>query len=197
MTWPTPSPIRLAGNHIVLEPLQPGHRNDLIQAASDGELWQLWYTGVPSPDDADSYIEKALQQQAEGRALPFVVRHIASNRIIGSTRFCNIEPAHRRLEIGYTWYGQSYQRTPVNSEAKFLLLRHAFEHLNCIAVEFRTHWLNHRSRAAIARLGAKQDGVLRNHIIMPDGSYRDTVVFSIIESEWPMIKQHLQFILSR
>ncbi len=191
------NPITLTGHHVLLEPLQPAHRESLVQAASDGALWRLWYTGVPSPEGAEGYIEKALAQQAEGKALPFVVRDKLSQQIIGSTRFCNADLINRRLEIGYTWYAQSSQRTATNSECKFLLLQYAFEQLGCIAVEFRTHWLNHRSRNAIARLGAKQDGVLRNHVIMPDGSYRDTVVFSIIESEWPMVKQHLSFILSR
>lgn len=191
------TPITLTGNHVVLEPLQKEHREALIKAASDGELWQLWYTGVPSPEGAEDYIDKALEQQQDGKALPFVVKDKQNHSIIGSTRFCNADLLNRRLEIGYTWYAQSYQRTATNSECKFLMLQYAFEQLGCIAIEFRTHWLNLRSRNAIARLGAKQDGVLRSHVIMPDGSFRDTVVFSIIENEWPMVKQHLSFILSR
>jgi RimJ/RimL family protein N-acetyltransferase len=197
VSLPPLKPLTLSGNQVSLEPLRYEHREELIKAASDGQLWQLWYTGVPSPERTSDYIEKALQQQQQGSALPFVVRNREHQTLIGSTRFCHIDSANRRLEIGYTWYAQSYQRTATNSECKFLLLQYAFEQLGCIAVEFRTHWLNHRSRNAIARLGAKQDGVLRNHVIMPDGSYRDTVVFSIIESEWPMIKQHLQFLLNR
>jgi len=140
----------------------------------------------------ESYIVAALAERDAGVSLPFVVRD-ASGDIVGSTRYCNVDAAHRRLEIGYTWYAARVQRTGLNTEAKLLLLRHAFEALDCIAVEFRTNWFNQRSRAAIARLGAKQDGVLRNHRLMPDGSYRDTVVFSIIASEWPAVRTNLMF----
>ena len=129
--------------------------------------------------------------------MPFVVRHNTTGAIVGCTRYLNVEPEHRRLEIGYTWYSQRVQRTALNTEAKLLLLTHAFEALRCIAVEFRTSWFNHASRAAIARLGAKQDGVLRNHQISPDGLYRDTVVFSILESEWPAVRRHLRYLLER
>ena len=186
----------LHGQHVRLEPLAREHADGLRAAASDGDLWKLWYTSIPAPDAAEGYIETALAAQAEGRALPFVVRD-AGGTIVGSTRYGNVEAAHRRLEIGWTWYAQRVQRTALNTEAKRLLLTHAFETMRCIAVEFRTHWFNHRSRAAIARLGAKQDGVLRNHLIMPDGGVRDTVVFSIIESEWPAVRQNLDFRLAR
>ena len=174
-------------------PLTRDHKSLLIQAATDGNLWQLWFTSVPSELTIDKYLSSALNQQELGIALPFVVMEKESGKIIGSTRYCNAEPEHKRLEIGYTWYGKSYQRTGINTECKYLLLTHAFEKLGAVAVEFRTHWHNQASRKAIARLGAKQDGVLRNHRINSDGSYRDTVVFSIIESEWKTVKRSLEF----
>jgi RimJ/RimL family protein N-acetyltransferase len=185
----------LRGRHVRLEPLAREHADGLRVAAADGELWKLWFTSVPSPENTEAYIDTALALQAEGRALPFVV-HDADGAIVGSTRYGNVEAAHHRVEIGWTWYAQRVQRTALNTEAKRLLLAHAFERMDCIAVEFRTHWHNHRSRAAIARLGAKQDGVLRNHMIMPDGGVRDTVVFSIIASEWPAVKQGLDYRLA-
>jgi N-acetyltransferase len=190
------SPPTLRGRHVVLEPLAHEHAEGLRDAARDGELWRLWYTTVPSPEQTESYIETALAQQRQGRALPFVVRDHHGD-IVGSTRFGNVESLHQRVEIGWTWYAQRAQRTGLNTEAKRLLLGYAFETLDCIAVEFRTHWHNQPSRAAIARLGAKQDGVLRSHMIMPDGGIRDTVVFSIIASEWPAVKQGLEFKLAR
>lgn len=186
----------LVGRHVRLEQLAPEHADGLRAAAADGELWRLWYTSVPDAAGTQAYIDTALALQADGRALPFVVRD-AQGTIVGSTRFGNVEAAHRRAEIGWTWYAQRVQRTALNTEAKRLLLTHAFETMRCIAVEFRTHWFNHRSRAAIARLGAKQDGVLRNHMLMPDGGVRDTVVFSIIQSEWPAVRQGLEFKLAR
>ena len=189
-------PVDLVGTHVRLEPLQAGHAAALRDAMSDGELWRLWYTAVPTFDGMDGYIATALAERDAGVSLPFVVRD-AGGAIVGSTRYCNVDGLNRRLEIGYTWYAARVQRTGLNSEAKLLLLRHAFETLDCIAVEFRTNWFNQRSRAAIARLGAKQDGVLRNHRLMPDGSLRDTVVFSIIASEWPSVRQNLQFMLDR
>jgi len=185
-------PVELAGTHVRLEPLRAEHADGLRSALADGELWRLWYTAVPTLDTMESYIVAALAERDAGVSLPFVVRD-ASGDIVGSTRYCNVDAAHRRLEIGYTWYAARVQRTGLNTEAKLLLLRHAFEALDCIAVEFRTNWFNERSRHAIARLGAKQDGVLRNHRLMPDGSYRDTVVFSIIASEWPAVRTNLMF----
>jgi RimJ/RimL family protein N-acetyltransferase len=190
-------PVSLTGEHVVIEPLAREHEADLRAAAKDGELWRLWFTSVPAPDRVAAYIDTALRWREDLGAMPFVVRLRADGRIVGCTRYFNVEADHRRLEIGYTWYAKRVQRTEINTECKLLLLGHAFEALKCIAVEFRTSWFNHASRAAIARLGAKQDGVLRNHQISPDGSYRDTVVFSILESEWPAVKQHLRFQLER
>lgn len=189
-------PVTLKAQHVTLEPLSMTHAPALAQAAADGELHRLWYTSVPGPRDVDAYVEKALAQQAAGLALPFAVRD-AQGDIVGSTRYCNVDAANRRVEIGYTWYARRVQRTALNTEAKRLLLAHAFETLGCIAVEFRTHWHNRQSREAIARLGAKQDGVLRNHMIMPDGTYRDTVVFSIIASEWPTVRRGLDWRLEQ
>lgn len=185
-------PVALRGRHVSLEPLSTAHTDALAQAAADGELWKLWYTSVPGPDRVADYVDDALSQQASGGGLPFVVRD-ADGSIVGTTRFCHADAANRRLEIGYTWYARRVQRTALNTEAKRLLLAHAFETLGCIAVEFRTHWHNQRSRVAIARLGARQDGVLRNHLIQADGTYRDTVVFSILEHEWPAVRRGLDF----
>ncbi len=184
---------RLSGKHVTLELMQPKHSEELVKAASDGELWKLWFTSVAAPENMDEYIARALAMQQAQTAIPFVVRFNQTREIIGSTRICNRDLINARSEIGYTWYAKSFQRTAVNTECKLLLLTYAFETLNCVAVEFRTHWFNHRSREAIARLGAKQDGVLRKHTKMPDGNYRDTVVFSIIDTEWYGVKQHLMF----
>ena len=190
-------PVTLEGRHATLEPLARKHEADLKRAAADGELWRLWYTSVPAPDKTRSYIDAALSMREDLGAMPFGVRDNASGEIVGCTRYFNVDAGNRRLEIGHTWYARRAQRTAINTECKLLLLTHAFEKLACVAVEFRTHWFNHASREAIARLGAKQDGVLRNHQILPDGSYRDTVAFSIIESEWPAVKRHLLFLLER
>jgi N-acetyltransferase len=189
-------PVTLEGRHVRLEPLLDTHADALVEAAAEGELWKIWYTIVPGPASVESYLATAFEQQAAGLSLPFVVKD-AEGRIVGSTRYCNVAAAHRRVEIGYTWYARRVQRTALNTEAKRLLLAHAFETLGCIAVEFRTHWHNRQSREAIARLGAKQDGVLRNHMIMPDGTYRDTVVFSILESEWPTVRAGLDHKLAQ
>ncbi len=190
-------PVTLQGRYVRLEPLTAAHVEPLCRAAGDGELWKLWYTSVPAQLGMASYVQAALAMHEEERGLPFAVRLLATDEIVGSTRFCNADTRNRRLEIGYTWYAARVQRTAVNSECKWLLLHHAFETLGCIAVEFRTHWFNQSSRAAITRLGAKQDGVLRNHQRLADGSYRDTVVYSIIESEWPAVKRHLSFRLEQ
>ncbi len=187
--------IRLSGDGVELIPLERSHREGLLEAASDGALWELWYTAVPSGKTIDRYIDQGQQEFNRGSALPFTIIDRDSKQIIGSTRYLNVELSHKRLEIGNTWYAKSFQRTNVNTECKYLLLKHAFEKLNCVAVEFRTHWHNHRSRNAILRLGAKQDGVLRNHRIDQEGNLRDTVVFSIIQSEWPTVKRSLQFML--
>jgi RimJ/RimL family protein N-acetyltransferase len=190
-------PVTLAGTHATLEPLAPSHLESVAAAAADGELWKLWYTSVPAPESAGRWLDTALDMRERLGAMPFVVRDNASGDVVGSTRYFNVDAANRRLEIGHTWYARRAQRTAINTECKLLLLTHAFESLHCIAVEFRTHWFNQASRAAIARLGAKQDGVLRSHQLMPDGSRRDTVVFSIIEGEWPAVKAHLRFLLLR
>jgi len=182
---------QLRGEHVALEPLAAAHADGLRAAVQDGELWRLWYTSTPSPETVEAYIDAALDMQASGRALSFVVRD-AKGAIVGSTRYYDLDPAVPRLSIGYTWYAKGVQRTGLNTEAKLLLLGHAFETLGCIAVAFETSWFNHASRTAIARLGAKQDGVLRNHRRHGDGSPRDTVVFSIIDGEWAAVKRALQ-----
>lgn len=190
-------PVTLKGVHATLEPLARDHEAALAMAADDGEIWRLWYTSVATPEKMAGYISAALDMRERLGAMPFVVRDNAYGEIVGCTRYFNVDAKNRRLEIGHTWYAKRAQRSAINTECKLLLLTHAFEKLRCIAVEFRTHWFNQASRAAIARLGAKQDAVLRNHQISPDGSYRDTVVFSIIESEWPAVKQHLRYQLER
>ena len=190
-------PLLLNGKHVVLEPLGIDHLEGLAEAVRDGDLWKLWYTSIPKPEMMRGEIERRLDLQSKGSMLPFAVRRADTGVLCGMTTYMNIDASHRRVEIGSTWYAKSVQRTLLNTEAKLLLLTHAFETLQCIAVEFRTHWMNQQSRAAIARLGAKQDGILRNHQRMADGSLRDTVVFSIIESEWPTIKRHLQHKLER
>lgn len=186
----------LAGLRVCLEPLQPQHADALGNAAADGELWRLGYTSVPAPGTAAAYIDKALAQQASGEALPFVVLD-SDGVVVGTTRYYSIDRELPRLLIGYTWYAKRVQRTGLNTEAKLLLLQHAFEHLQCVCVGFETSILNHASRTAIAGLGAKLDGVLRSHKLQPDGSVRDTVVYSIIRSEWPAVHQLLQAKLER
>ena len=190
-------PVTLKGAHATLEPLEAGHAAALRDAAADGELWRLWYTSVAPPDQIGDYIARALDMRERLGAMPFAVRQNATGEVVGCTRYFNVDGANRRLEIGHTWYSKRAQRTAINTECKLLLLTHAFEVLRCIAVEFRTHWFNHASRIAIERLGAKQDGVLRNHQLLPDGSKRDTVVFSIIDGEWPAVRRHLKFLLDR
>jgi N-acetyltransferase len=190
-------PVTLKGEHATLEPLGAKHEAALRDAAADGELWRLWYTSVAPPDQIGDYIARALDMRERLGAMPFAVRHNTTGDIVGCTRYFNVDAANRRLEIGHTWYAKRAQRTAVNTECKLLLLTHAFDVLRCIAVEFRTHWFNHASRVAIERLGAKQDGVLRNHQLLPDGSRRDTVVFSIIDGEWPAVRRHLKFLLDR
>jgi N-acetyltransferase len=190
-------PVTLSGDHALIEPLAREHEQALERAAADGELWRLWYTSVAPPGKMGQYIATALDMRERLDAMPFVVREKSSGEIVGCTRYFNVDASNRRLEIGHTWYARHVQRGPINTECKLLLLTHAFEELRCIAVEFRTHWFNHASRTAIARLGAKQDGVLRNHQLSSDGSKRDTVVFSIIDGEWPAAKQHLRYQLER
>ncbi|QNP40462.1 GNAT family N-acetyltransferase [Lysobacter solisilvae (ex Woo and Kim 2020)] len=181
----------LRGAHVTLEPLQAAHADGLRAALGDGELASFWYTNVPTPEGVERYLQSALDGQAAKQMLPFAVR-TAAGEIVGTTRYYELDPTVPRLNIGYTWYAKHVQRTGLNTEAKLLLLRHAFETLGCIAVGFETSWFNHASRTAIARLGAKQDGVLRNHKRHADGSPRDTVVFSILDSEWQAVKRNLQ-----
>jgi len=188
--------ITLSGRHAALEPLGYAHEHALAEAVRDGELWKLWYTAVPSPEGMRAEIERRLGLQQAGSMLPFAVRSLASGKIVGMTTYMNIDANHRRVEIGSTWYARSAQRTPLNTECKLMLLTHAFETLDCIAVEFRTAFFNYASRRAIERLGAKQDGILRNHQRYADGSLRDTVVFSIVAHEWPAVKRHLEFKLA-
>lgn len=190
-------PVTLRGDHLTLEPLSTEHDHALRLAASDGELWKLWYTTVPKPEAMRQEIELRLALHSSGSMLPFAMRRSDDARICGMTTYMHIDADNRRVEIGSTWLAASAQRTGINTEAKLLLLAHAFEALGCIAVEFRTHWLNHQSRSAILRLGAKQDGVLRSHSRMPDGTLRDTAVYSIIDSEWPAVKRHLHHLLER
>ncbi len=184
-------PVTLEGQHTRLEPLSLAHHEALIAAAGDGELWNSIVTIVPTRDTMAEYIEAALIGQAKGSELPFVIIQKVTNRIVGTTRFYYIQPQQRNASIGYTWMATSAQRTAVNTEAKLLLLTHAFEHWNCVRVEFVTDVLNQQSRAAIIRLGAKQEGILRNHLIMPNGRIRDSVCFSIIAEEWPEVKAGL------
>lgn len=186
------SPITLAGQHVRLEPLTPAHEESLIAAAADGQLWNSTVTIVPSAETMAAYLDSALKAQAQGRELPFVIIRKASCEVVGTTRFYDLERIERRVAIGYTWVAASAQRTSVNTDAKLLLLTHAFEHWQVIRVELITDVLNQQSRAAILRLGAKQEGVLRNHMAMPDGRYRDSICFSIIEAEWPDVKARLQ-----
>ncbi|WP_375323326.1 GNAT family N-acetyltransferase [Flagellimonas sp. GZD32] len=190
-------PIELEGNLVKLVPLQKTHKVDLVFAASDGHLWELWYTSVPSPKTMDSYMDTALAEQNLGKSLPFTIIDKRTNSVVGSTRFLNVDAKNKRVEIGATWYAKKVQRTGINTECKYLLLKYAFEHLNCIAVEFRTHFHNHCSRNAILRLGAKQDGILRNHRVDEAGNLRDTVVFSILNSEWKTVKTSLEFKMKR
>lgn len=185
-------PIVLEGPHARLEPLSRDHAADLTAAVRDGELWKLWYTSIPSPEIMPTEIERRLGLQASGSMLPFTVKD-AGGKVAGMTTYMNVDTANRRVEIGSTWYAKRMQRTAVNTQCKLLLLTHAFEKLNCIAVEFRTHFFNHQSRRGIERLGAKLDGVLRSHQIAPNGTLRDTVVYSITAAEWPTVKAHLTY----
>jgi RimJ/RimL family protein N-acetyltransferase len=192
--------VTLTGQHVQLVPLRPEHHNDLVEATCDGELWKLWYTAIPTPEGMAAEIQRRLGLQKAGSMLPFAVLN-ADGQAVGMTTYMNIDAANRRVEIGSTWYRRSVQGTALNTEAKRLLLAHAFDTLNCIAVEFRTHWFNHASRRGIERLGAKLDGVLRSHQINPhpdaQGALRDTCVYSIVASEWPSVRAHLDFQLQR
>ena len=191
------APVTLAGRHATLMPLESAHLAELADAVRDGALWKLWYTSIPAPDGIAAEIERRQGLQARGTMLPFAVHSAVTGKVVGMTTYMNVDQVNRRVEIGSTWYARSVQRTPLNTECKLLLLGHAFEKLDCIAVEFRTSVFNLASRRAIERLGAKQDGVLRNHMRHADGTLRDTVVFSILPQEWPAVKNHLEFQLAR
>lgn len=187
----------LEGHGVRLEPLTPEHHDALVAAATDGKLWTLWFTSVPEPAQVHAYIRAALDGQAAGHMLPWAVRDLVSDTIVGSTRFHDVVPTIDRVEIGYTWYARRCQKTHVNTACKLLLLTHAFDSLGCEVVGFRTDNFNQVSQAAIAGLGAKRDGVLRHHAARRDGSVRDTVMFSILVSEWPDVRRHLTFRLQR
>jgi RimJ/RimL family protein N-acetyltransferase len=188
-------PVTLRGAHARLEPLSHDQSAGLTEAVRDGELWKLWYTSIPAPDSMTKEIDRRLGLQAAGSMLPFTVFD-ADGKIAGMTTYMNVDAPNRRVEIGSTWYAKRVQRSALNTQCKLLLLAHAFEKLDCIAVEFRTHFFNQQSRRGIERLGAKQDGILRNHVIAPNGTLRDTVVFSIIAGEWPTVKAHLNYQLN-
>jgi RimJ/RimL family protein N-acetyltransferase len=195
--WPRLIPVFLERNPVRLRPLDAADAPSLVEAARDGELWSLGFTTIGSPSTMAAWVESALTACAEGRALPFVVEHVPTRTVIGSTRFLNIDLANHRLEIGNTWYAAAHQRSPVNTTCKILLLAHAFEALGAVAVEFRTDERNVRSRQAILELGAHHDGVLRHHMIMPDGWLRNTYVFSILRAEWPAVRDRLESRLAR
>ena len=194
MAWLTS--VRLGGIHARLEPLAPEHHDGLVAAVRDGELWRLWYTSIPTPDAMRAEIARRLGLQASGTMLPFTVFD-AVGRIVGMTTYMDADAMHRRLEIGSTWTAKSAQRGPLNTECKLLLLAHAFDTLGCIAVELRTHVLNQQSRRAIERLGARLDGILRNHRRMADGTLRDTCVYSVTDAEWSAVRTHLRWQLDK
>jgi len=188
-------PVRLTGDRWVsLEPLTPAHAPEIAAASAD--VRPLWFTSAPTPDSAQEWIDGRLAVQHPETGLTFVVR-AQGGEVVGSSSYCHVDPPNRRLEIGYTWYRQDVRRSGVNTECKLLMLGHAFEQLGCVAVEFRTHFFNSTSRAAIERLGAKRDGILRSHQLLPDGSRRDTVVYSILDGEWPSVRNNLRFRLDR
>lgn len=192
-----PPTITLEGNHARLALSSQDHAADLAEASADGELYRLWYTTVPTPDGVPAEIDRRLGLREKGSMLPFTVINTATGKAVGMTTYMNIDATNRRVEIGSTWYCKSVQRTPINTECKLLLLRHAFEELDCLAVEFRTHYLNAQSRRAIERLGARLDGILRAHQRMPNGTIRDTAVYSITHFDWPGIKANLEWQLEK
>jgi len=193
---PWPDDVTLTGAHVTLVPLAPAHGDDLAGAAGDGDLHLLWYTTIPAPDEVEAEIARRLALRDNGTMLPFAVLD-ATGKAVGMTTYMNIDARLPRVEIGSTWIARSAQRGALNTEAKYLLLRHAFEGLACVAVEFRTHVINHQSRRAIERLGARADGILRNHMRMANGTLRDTAVYSILNTEWPAVAAHLRWQLDR
>ena len=190
-------PVTLEGHGVRLEPMDASHAGALRDAASDGSLWELWFTAVPEPDKVDAYINTALEGQKAGHMWPWVVRELTSGKVVGSTRYHDIVAAVDRVEIGYTWYARSWQRTHVNTSCKLLLFQHAFESLGCAVVGLRTDNFNFASQRAIERLGAKKDGVIRHHQARRDGSVRDSVMYSVLAQEWPDVKRHLQLRLAK
>ncbi|WP_328360654.1 GNAT family N-acetyltransferase [Mycobacterium sp. NBC_00419] len=191
-------PVILTGpSWVTLEPLGDNHIDEIAAAAADGDVGALWFTAAPSPDTAAAWAAKMHDLQEADEGVTYVVRRRTDGVVVGSTSLFHVDAANRRLEIGYTWYSASARRSGVNTETKLVLLTHAFEQLGCVAVEFRTHFFNQDSRAAIERLGAKLDGILRSHQLLPDGSRRDTVVYSILDIEWPAVRNNLTFRLSR
>ncbi len=191
-----PAPVTLEGHGVRLEPLAREHHDGLVAAARDGELWQLWYTSVPTPEETDGYITAALAGQQAGHMLPWAVRDLASGSLVGSTRYHDIVASIDRVEIGYTWYARRCHKTHVNTACKLLLLAHAFDELGCAVVGFRTDNFNFTSQRAIAALGAKKDGVIRHHQPRRDGTVRDTVLFSILAQEWRDVRRHLELRLA-
>ncbi|MDP0929042.1 GNAT family protein [Paracoccus onubensis] len=189
--------VSLSGRYAELIPLEHQHHDALVDAVKDGQLWRLWYTNIPDPEAMAAEIDRRLTLQKAGTMLPFTVIERATGQVAGMTTYMNIDAKTPRLEIGSTWYASRVQRTPLNTEAKLLLLSHAFDVLGCIAVEFRTHFMNHQSRRAIERLGAKLDGILRQHMRLGDGTLRDTCVYSIIASEWPTVRAALNWNLEK
>lgn len=181
---------QLEGTFLILEPLRIEHVSELIEAVQDGESWKLWYANVPRSEEMNNYVQEAIDSRKAG-GIAYAVRSKSTNQIVGTTRYYNVDAKNKRAMIGYTWYSSSVRRTPINTECKLLLLKKLFESHGAIAVEFRTHYFNQSSRVAIERLGAKQDGILRHHQIMSDGSIRDTVVYSIVAAEWPAVKCNL------
>ena len=192
-----PQPITLEGNGVRLEPMALDHEADIAAAASDGRLWELWFTAIPTPDKVRAYIDTALQGQKDGFMLPWVVRELSEGKIVGSTRYHDIVAAIDRVEIGYTFYAKSWQRSHVNTACKILLLGHAFDTLGCKVVGLRTDNFNFASQRAIEALGAKKDGVIRHHAARKDGSARDTVIYSVLAKEWPDVKRHLELRMTR
>ena len=193
----SPQPVVLEGHGVRLEPLAREHHDGLAAAAADGELWKLWFTSVPEPGETHAYIAAALAGRDAGHMLPWAVRDLASEAIVGSTRYHDVVPAIDRVEIGFTWYARRCQKTSVNTACKLLLMTHAFEELGCAVVGFRTDNFNFASQQAIAALGAKKDGVIRHHHARRDGTVRDTVIYSILAPEWPDVKRHLELRLAR
>jgi RimJ/RimL family protein N-acetyltransferase len=191
------TPTTLEGHGVRLEPMTPAHEPELATAVEDGRLWELWYTAVPEPANVGRYVADAIVGREAGTMLPWVVRERESGRVIGSTRYHDVVPAVDRVEIGYTWYGASWQRTHVNAACKLLLLAHAFDTVGCAVVGLRTDNFNFRSQRAIEALGAKKDGVIRHHQARRDGTVRDTVMYSILAAEWPDVRRNLEFRLAR